>query len=257
MIISGLYEAMLDNRVLEFLKEKIRNRRLTLDMRCRCLMLILVGNLDLAVEPEPAPQGQNPAQPAQVAASPWRHVEALLYNVRLYDNNNDNDPGRGESPWQWARHQVPRDGCQNGEHCTVEGLRESPRPLTLDMQRHIARTKTRLRTMLQCQYSFGSLVGAPVIFFLGGFLFAFLTSLDNLGDEDIAESIAFGCWYMIIPHIAIVSGLLLAGNNPNILEGVLATEREDQADADPADIRVFFGLLRFELVYPSCYKVAW
>jgi hypothetical protein len=55
----------------------------------------------------------------------------------------------------------------------------------------------------------------------------------------------------IIPHIAIVSGLLLAGNNPNILEGVFATER----DAAPDEVR-FLGL-RFELVYPSCYKVAW
>lgn len=72
----------------------------------------------------------------------------------------------------------------------------------------MAKTRTRLRTMLHCQYSFGTIVGAPVIFFLGGFIFALLSSLEELGDEDIAEALAFGQWYMIIPHI--VSFLLLS-----------------------------------------------
>jgi hypothetical protein len=70
--------------------------------------------------------------------------------------------------------------------------------------------------MLHCQYSFGSIVGAPVFFFLGGFIFALLQILEGLGHEDIAEGCAFGRWYMTIPHIAIVPGGLLAGNNPNI-----------------------------------------
>lgn len=43
MILSGLYEALLDNRVLDFVKEKVDNKRLTLDMRCRLLMIILIG----------------------------------------------------------------------------------------------------------------------------------------------------------------------------------------------------------------------
>ncbi|KAL2148527.1 hypothetical protein VTH82DRAFT_2081 [Thermothelomyces myriococcoides] len=206
MILSGLYEAMLDSRVLEFLREKIQNNKLSLDMRCRCLMLILIGNLDLALEfDHPQHPANNPPM-AHIGASPWQHMEVLL---------ND-------------------DGSTNS---------------------HIARTKTRLRAMLHCQYSFGTVIGAPVIFFLGGFLFAFLSSLQYLGDEYIAESIAFGSWYMIIPHIAIVSGLLLAGNNPNILEGVFATERGDQVNND--SVTLLFGLLRFDLAYPSCYKVAW
>ncbi|KAF6839856.1 hypothetical protein CPLU01_01453 [Colletotrichum plurivorum] len=289
MILSGLYEAMLDNRVLEFLREKIHNKRLTLDMRCRCLMLILIGNLDLeldyypihlqrrnhdvvpATRPSlnrtPSPTGANSSsidqgllhahsiqQPpvyrpvsnsgssaqsltrrptAQMAASPWRHMEVLLYDLRLYD---DDDVSRSEYPRQWPRHNQP------------------PLPRTVETESSVAKAKTRLRTMLHCQYSFGSIVGAPVIFFLGGFIFAFLTSLDDLGDEDIAESIAFGSWYMIIPHIAIISGLLLAGNNPNILEGVFATERDSAVPEDPSYV---LGFLRFDLVYPSCYKVAW
>ncbi|KAK4246930.1 hypothetical protein C7999DRAFT_41730 [Corynascus novoguineensis] len=258
MILSGLYEAMLDSRIIEFLREKIQNKRLTLDMRCRCLMLILIGNLDLALEPYNS-QSLRPGTTASdtptirrrptahMAASPWRHMEVLLYDLRLYD---DDDYTRSESPRQCARHL-----CEDAEHCEDNQHEERPRSWTLETKGHIARTKTRLRTMLHCQYSFGSVIGAPVVFFLGGFFFAFQSSLEHLGDEDIAESIAFGSWYMIIPHIAIVSGLLLAGNNPNILEGVFATEREDKADND--SISLLFGLLRFELVYPSCYKVAW
>lgn len=105
--------------------------------------------------------------------------------------------------------------------------------------------------MINCQYSFGSMVGAPVLFFLGGFVFALLQSLQDLGSEDIAMALAFGQFYMTVPHIAIVSGLLLAGNNPNILEGVFATQRNETETP-----KRIFGL-EFGLAYPSCYKVAW
>jgi hypothetical protein len=337
MILSGLYEALLDNRILEFLRVKIRNQKLTLDMRCRCLMIILIGNLDLALDkpreqlpervrrntistavtrvtstatskdvkdnedskpmesfqpplkqraatmphmvglqhlpqhrPEDtitapplygaAPSTTSPAQrpsrpntpvnrpstksaPANTRASPWRHMEELLYGIRLYD---DEDSNRNLSPRQNAKHT-----CFDGPHCRDHSHVENPHFRTAKTERQVRKTKTRLRTMLHCQYSFGSMVGAPVIFFLGGFVFALLQSLEGLGDEDTAEGLAFGMWYMTIPHIAIISGLLLAGNNPNILEGVFATEREDKSD----DVSILG--LRFELAYPSCYKVAW
>ncbi|KAH8910654.1 hypothetical protein BR93DRAFT_280408 [Coniochaeta sp. PMI_546] len=347
MILSGLYEALLDNRILEFLRVKIHNQRLTLDMRCRCLMIILIGNLDLALD-EPQHDDSATSHPAELTAfltgashdaadshelqpngpeafedlssglredypefsrfhegsdtlrsptrspvdqeqrdplglgrtslasygnpgsdrsltgtagirqeftpiqrqgtqhlraSPWRHMEELLYGIRLYD---DEDQGRKLSPRQWPKHV-----CELGPHCRIRDHVERPRPRTAKTERQVRKTKTRLRTMLHCQYSFGSVVGAPVIFFLGGFIFALLQSLEGLGDEDIAEGLAFGQWYMTIPHIAIVSGLLLAGNNPNILEGVFATERDETSDA----FRILG--LQFELAYPSCYKVAW
>lgn len=340
MILSGLYEALLDKRMLEFLRVKVHNRRLTLDMRCRCLMIILIGNLDLALD-EPmdiqvarhhpaegtgflsgnshdssdnhelhhgrpsslgvrnhehspshvsgGPPGSETAPDASheqsetvrpdransmsratpsldrsstgtaeirqhftriqrqstihLRASPWRHMEELFYGIRLYD---DEDERRMLSPRQRAEHV-----CEMGPDCRVRDHIERPLPRNAETERQVRKTKTRLRTMLHCQYSFGSMVGAPVIFFLGGFIFALWQSLEGLGDEDIAEGLAFGQWYMTIPHIAIISGLLLAGNNPNILEGVFATERDETSD----DIQ-FMGL-HFELAYPSCYKVAW
>ncbi|KAK6071230.1 hypothetical protein SCUP515_08044 [Seiridium cupressi] len=352
MILSGLYEAVLDNRMLDFLKEKIQNKRLTLDMRARCLMVILIGNLDLALEEdekqshqllaieashgviegrprismtrintgtEAEANGENkpvqplpvigieePSQPddgdwspltergnelprrrstsrslalpvppslggtqrtgdplevsrsaqsqssvhsklgrrptIQQVASPWRHMENLLYEIRLYD---DEDRLRAEFPRQWPKHDCGDEMCDDQAHV------ERPRARDHIFESFVAKTRTRLRTMLHCQNSFGTIVGAPVIFFLGGFIFALLSSLEDLGDEDIAEALAFGQWYMIIPHISIISGLLLAGNNPNILEGVFATERDEEVDV----VR-FFGL-RFGLAFPSCYKTAW
>lgn len=55
-------------------------------------------------------------------------------------------------------------------------------------------------------------------------------------------------WWMAIPHIAIISGLLLAGNNPNTLEGVVGRKT---AEEGPRQWHIF------ELVYDSRYRPAW
>lgn len=141
MILSGLYEALLDNRMLDFVREKIRNERLTLDMRCRLLMVVLIGNLDLAVD-----ESQNDEVQSEDIQSPWRHMEDYLYDIRLYEVDN---PTQKFSPRQIA--------CDNANHHTV------PRPRTAKIEKQIRKTKRRLRTMLHCQYSFGSIVGAPVM----------------------------------------------------------------------------------------------
>ena len=53
---------------------------------------------------------------------------------------------------------------------------------------------------------------------------------------------------MVIPHIAIISGLLLAGNNPNILEGVV-----EGHTCEPQPLYLHL----FALVYESRYRPAW
>ena len=112
--------------------------------------------------------------------------------------------------------------------------------------------------MLACQYSFGSTVGAPVVFFLGAFVFNIVTALETLGDESTSLALAFGMWYMIIPHISIISGLLLAGNNPNTLEGVVALEVGDiEAEGEVDFERKHFGTKLFELAYDSRYRPSW
>ena len=55
-------------------------------------------------------------------------------------------------------------------------------------------------------------------------------------------------WWMTIPHIAIISGCLLAGNNPNTLEGVVGKKT-----SNPPNLKYWI----FELVYDSRYEPAW
>jgi hypothetical protein len=98
----------------------------------------------------------------------------------------------------------------------------------------------------------------PCGLFLGAFVFNIVTALENLGDESTSLALAFGMWYMIIPHISIVSGLLLAGNNPNTLEGVLALEVGDVEEEGEHDFeRKHFGTKLFELAYDSRYRPSW
>ncbi|EFW99500.1 hypothetical protein CMQ_7868 [Grosmannia clavigera kw1407] len=263
MIISGLYEAMLDNYVLRYLTRKTRNSRLSLDMRCRCLMVILIGNLDLVWNTDIENSGggfvtdgadrsdvhlsnnrseiplgeirsrssllptiQQPNPTAVVLASPWMHMEQFLYDLRLHD---DDFKSRGHSPRQHSHGEGELGAkCLLGQNCPDKTHYKMPIQRTPDIHRKIHDVKTQLKTMLLCQYSFGSIVGAPVIL-----------------------ALAFGQWYMTIPHIAIVSGLLLAGNNPNILEGVLHMNGEYEEDN-----KIVLGF-KYGLAFPSCYKVAW
>lgn len=110
--------------------------------------------------------------------------------------------------------------------------------------------------MLATQLSFGSSVGSPVVFFLGAFSYTLVTTLGSLGDEDTSLDLAFGMWYMTIPHISIIAGLLLAGNNPNTLEGVMALEFGEVEEKKSYNKKHFLGSI-FELAYESRYRPKW
>ena len=100
----------------------------------------------------------------------------------------------------------------------------------------IESTRMRLKSMLGSQVSFGASVGAPVVFFLGSFLFSIFGNLQTLGDNDTSHSVAFGEWWMTIPHVAIVSGCLLAGNNPNTFEGIICNLRNMTRRDEPTGL---------------------
>ena len=80
------------------------------------------------------------------------------------------------------------------------------------------KTKTRLKAMLNCQAPFGVTIGGPVIFFLGSFLFNTFSTMTIAGDNSTSHALAFGQWWMTVVHVAVLSGCLLAGNNPSTLE---------------------------------------
>lgn len=54
--------------------------------------------------------------------------------------------------------------------------------------------QTRLKSMIACQYSFGSAVGAPVVFYIGSFIYAIIETNSDLGDNDTSHALAFGMW---------------------------------------------------------------
>ena len=143
ILVSGVYEAWIDARILAFLQEKINNRRLTIAQRSRLLYTVLVGNLDMLTVPE----GE------YLDNTPLRHVIGLLEKLDLSEL----------------------------EHLNVEKRRGTLKA--------IKRTKTRLRTMLAAQYSFGVTVGAPIIFFCGSFAYTLVDNYSFLGDNSISHAL--------------------------------------------------------------------
>ena len=115
----------------------------------------------------------------------------------------------------------------------------------------VYKIQSRLRSMLECQYSFGFTIGAPVAFYLGSFIFAVREIRSTLGDNDSGHALAFGLWWMAIPLVAMVSGCLLGGNNPNTLEGIVAADHRRRHDEE-------HGLRRlFRPTYDAVYRPAW
>ena len=101
IVVSGIYEASLDQKILGFVRMKINNGRLSIAQRSQLLYVVLVGNLDMLTLKDDEVKED----------SAWNHINHLLVidrtNVVTFTN----------------------------------------------------KTKTRLRTMLAAQYSFGVTVG--------------------------------------------------------------------------------------------------
>ncbi len=105
ILVSGIYEASLDQKILGFVQAKIDNERLSIAQRAQLLYTVLVGNLDMLTEPD------EEVEVPEVINTAWSHIIDLLRKDReVVDTFTD-------------------------------------------------KTKTRLRTMLAAQYSFGVTVG--------------------------------------------------------------------------------------------------
>ncbi|QKX64749.1 uncharacterized protein TRUGW13939_11925 [Talaromyces rugulosus] len=256
MILSGLYEALLDNRILDFVKEKILNKRLTLDMRCRLLMVVLIGNLDLALD---KPQNEETVRSGSIQIPRRSRASQLAPGEPTSPSVTTDNDGSAEQSVSHVtvvvddreletrfeledREQTSRDrsGSRNSQLLVQASNRTSQEPSANVVRRSTDHLQASpWRHMESLLYDIR--------------LFDADDPARWLSPRQMASAgLAFGQWYMTIPHIAIVSGLLLAGNNPNILEGVLATVRDGPEERAPGSLG-----FRFELAYPSCYKVAW
>jgi hypothetical protein len=74
--------------------------------------------------------------------------------------------------------------------------------------------------------SFGTPILGPVIFFLGAFVEGLFDAKDRKGDNDTANSIAFGIWYGIIILVAIFGAATIGVENPFTIESIFGSGGE-------------------------------
>ncbi|KAG8534083.1 uncharacterized protein KY384_000926 [Bacidia gigantensis] len=150
-------------------------------------------------------------------------------------------------------------------------------------------TKVRLCSMLDCQFPFGAAVGAPILLYIGSFIFSLVSLAGTLGDKGAARALAFGIWWMTIVHVSAIrhvshaldssaksiadvdslSGSLLSSNNPSTAAAIVrrqrivltVSERLQYADTrsqleDRIQARVE-AYSRIPLIYKSRFEPVW
>ncbi|KAL2075273.1 hypothetical protein VTL71DRAFT_216 [Oculimacula yallundae] len=91
-------------------------------------------------------------------------------------------------------------------------------------ERNPDRSGARLLNLIGAQSSFGGAVGSPVLFYLGAFVYNIIDLHNDPSDEDNSISLGFGIEWMIVVHVAIISGTLLAANNPSTSSGIAGSD---------------------------------
>ena len=222
MLIGGLYEAVVDSRLIEYMRSQRHSRGgLSTQDKINLLTTLVSGNLILDI-----------GEPQETLAGELSMVE---------------------------KHDIP----------TTEDER-------------LEKIKTRLLCMMSSQLSFGSAVGAPVVFYLGQFGYTILELLDKRGDQEAGNSLAFGVEWMVVVHVAIISGCLLASNNPSTSTAIVGLpldhgpslrraptllDRNGQQKSHLMSFKVRLGLVRethrirhlplFHPVYNTRFQPVW
>lgn len=110
----------------------------------------------------------------------------------------------------------------------IEGIPADPQGelgTVLDINKHPEEVKLHLGAMLACQYPFGAAVGAPILLYIGSFVYTLATIRNSDGDRETARALAFGIWWMNIVHVSAISGCLLASNNPTTAGAIVKLRR--------------------------------
>ena len=110
----------------------------------------------------------------------------------------------------------------------IEGVPADPQQelrKVLDINERPEEVEVRLGAMLACQYPFGAAVGAPILLYIGSFVYTLVTIRNTVGDNSTARALAFGIWWMNIVHVSAISGCLLASNNPTTAAAIVKLRR--------------------------------
>jgi hypothetical protein len=286
MILSGLYEAALDRQVIDIMHGMIIDRK-TIDShrlesfipvspeddyapvqymrhRVHLLYALLVGNLvmgDLKTKQNSIPEG-NP-QPLLLRkdtkytedADTEKQLFAYKDVEELVDFITDLPLPFAQTSGNAAAPQRVDETDKKG--ATTSSAEISPAvnaPRTFNTETELLRkaevekTRTRLNAMLDCQSGFGGAIGAPIVFFIGSFLVSVFSNLSNIGEHSSAFAISFGTWWITIPHVAIVGGCLLAGNNPNTLQAIMCAQNVPPKKFSPSLWRLWQGKRKTESI---------
>jgi len=81
--------------------------------------------------------------------------------------------------------------------------------------------KSQLNSILNAQTGFGTAIGIPAFFFLGGFIYNVLAVEVNSATG--VDWVHFAIFWMLLLFIAVISATLLAGNNPASLSVLIAS----------------------------------
>ena len=154
----------------------------------------------------------------------------------------------------------------------VEGGRANPQDelgKVLNVDERPEEAEVYLRAMLACQYPFGASVGAPILLYIGSFIYNLATLHKAEGDKDTARALAFGIWWMVLVHVAAISACLLASNNPSTAAAIVkqrkrkvsfrdrldyAQERREMEDRVQAQVE---ALSHLPSTYSAIYEPVW
>ncbi|KAI0378006.1 hypothetical protein F5Y04DRAFT_291469 [Hypomontagnella monticulosa] len=197
MLLSAVYEYALDRKVLEFMAPPTgKAPNMPARLRAQLLLAVVVGNIRMATLERAEIEG------------PERHDSGISGDLEAKLPAKSRKTSRLVHNSVWKRVMTMVDGY---EAARATGRRQGD----------VVSLPTKLKALLNAQASFGSTVGAPVLFFLGGFVYTVLDSDNTLGDNDTAHALAFGLWWMVIPYLAIISCAMLASNSPCALDGIV------------------------------------
>ncbi|KAK8050435.1 hypothetical protein PG994_012165 [Apiospora phragmitis] len=211
MLMSAMCEFVLDRKVLEFLRPPATSSKagvkpiVPVKVRGQLLLAVVVGNIRISTT------GFVERRRGSYATT----TSAASETEATYDDNNgmENAEAAG-SPHQqlvddtWYRVMVMID--------EYEELKKRG-----GLQIGVVSLPTKLKALLNSQASFGSTIGAPVLFFVGGFIYTVIDIQNSLGDNDSSHALAFGMWWMTIPYLATVSCAMLASNSSSVLQGIV------------------------------------
>ncbi|RGP77283.1 hypothetical protein FLONG3_4581 [Fusarium longipes] len=182
VIMSGMYEAILDTSILDYIGSRINNNTLSLQQRTHALLVVLPGNLDF----DPAwnhsvrfVQELSPHSPRQKPAIMSRRRSSASVAV-------DNDQLR---PLVLPQSANPSGHGGAPTHPTNIDLSTLYTP---EEKSSVKAVKIKLDAMLASQTKFGSAVGAPILFYIGAFIYSVFDVESDLGNYLIAHQLAFG-----------------------------------------------------------------